>query len=229
MLLPGQRADRKEACEVWVMEEVESEVILNVMNFSSHSIIDDSLSRWEGESGWVIQGIISRASFRRQPLSGQKPFTVMSLRINNTYVTSKELHGDAPPAPTASVSSKNPSPTVLCRCLPAPPPLWGPGAVLVSGQTCVDFSSLQTQKTAERTATRCIPNSPRSSWHPTDWSELPSRGMASLGFFGAINGQAHHERPEERRLLLKERSTPYHYSKQKYQTGKDASDHSLSS
>ena len=45
---------------------------------------------------------------------------------------------------------------------------------------------------------------------------------------GAINGQAHHER-HERRLFLKERSAPYHYSTQEYQTGEDASDHALSS
>ena len=31
----------------------------------------------EGDSGWVLQGVLSRASFRRQPLSGQKKtFTV---------------------------------------------------------------------------------------------------------------------------------------------------------
>ena len=33
----------------------------------------------------------------------------------------------------------------------------------------------------------------------------------------------------ERRLLLKERSAPYHHSKQRYKAGGDASDHSLSS
>ena len=35
----------------------------------------------EGESGWVFQRAISMASFRRQPLGGQKSFTVMSLHI----------------------------------------------------------------------------------------------------------------------------------------------------
>ena len=33
----------------------------------------------EGEQGWVMQGVLSRASFRRPPLSGQKTFTVLSL------------------------------------------------------------------------------------------------------------------------------------------------------
>ena len=39
----------------------------------------------EGETGWVIQGVLARASFRRQPPSGQKNFTVLSLHINNNH------------------------------------------------------------------------------------------------------------------------------------------------
>ena len=31
----------------------------------------------EGEQGWVMQGVLSRASFRRAAASGQKYFTVM--------------------------------------------------------------------------------------------------------------------------------------------------------
>ena len=37
----------------------------------------------EGESGWVSQGVISRASFRRQPRGGKSFFTMMSLHIKN--------------------------------------------------------------------------------------------------------------------------------------------------
>ena len=37
----------------------------------------------EGESGWVMQGVVSRAALRRQPHSSQKSFTVMSLHTNN--------------------------------------------------------------------------------------------------------------------------------------------------
>ena len=33
----------------------------------------------EGDSGWVLQGVLSRASFRRQPPSGQTTFRVLSL------------------------------------------------------------------------------------------------------------------------------------------------------
>ena len=39
----------------------------------------------EGEHGWVLQGVLSRASFRRAATSGQKVFTVLSLHISNIY------------------------------------------------------------------------------------------------------------------------------------------------
>ena len=39
----------------------------------------------EGQSGWVPQGVISRASFRRPPRNGKSFFTVMSLHINNQF------------------------------------------------------------------------------------------------------------------------------------------------
>ena len=39
----------------------------------------------EGDQGWVMQGVLSRASFRRPPLSGQETFTVLSLHISNIY------------------------------------------------------------------------------------------------------------------------------------------------
>ena len=37
----------------------------------------------EGEQGWVMQGILSCASFRRPPLSGRETFTVLSLHVGN--------------------------------------------------------------------------------------------------------------------------------------------------
>ena len=39
----------------------------------------------EGEQGWVLQGPLSRASFRRSPVGGQKSFAVLSLHISNIY------------------------------------------------------------------------------------------------------------------------------------------------
>ena len=37
----------------------------------------------KGEQGWVMQGILFRASFRRPPLSGQETLTVLSPPIRN--------------------------------------------------------------------------------------------------------------------------------------------------
>ena len=39
----------------------------------------------EGEHGWVLQGVLSRANFRRAAASGHKVFTVLSLHISNIY------------------------------------------------------------------------------------------------------------------------------------------------
>ena len=45
----------------------------------------------EGEHGWVLQGVLSRASFRCAAASGQKVFTVLSLHINNVFAKKKEV------------------------------------------------------------------------------------------------------------------------------------------
>ena len=39
----------------------------------------------EGEQGWVLHGVLSRACFRRAAASGETVFTVLSLHINNVY------------------------------------------------------------------------------------------------------------------------------------------------
>ena len=97
----------------------------------------------EGDSGWVLQGVLSRSFLRRQPPNGQKTFTVVSLHISNIHakkrgirkklvltiravmldekvdlvtVTSTGLHVGAT-TETTSVPSKRP---LLCRSLPAP-------------------------------------------------------------------------------------------------------------
>ena len=45
----------------------------------------------DGEQGWVMQGVLSRASFRRSPVSGQKYSTVLSLHISNIYAKKKGI------------------------------------------------------------------------------------------------------------------------------------------
>ena len=45
----------------------------------------------EGEQGRVLQGALSRASFRQSPVSGQKHFTVLSLLVSNNYAKKKGI------------------------------------------------------------------------------------------------------------------------------------------
>ena len=45
----------------------------------------------EGEHGWVLQGVVSRASFRRAAASGQTVFTVLSLHINNVFAKKRGI------------------------------------------------------------------------------------------------------------------------------------------
>ena len=39
----------------------------------------------EGQAGWVLQGVISRATFRRTSRNGNAHFTIMSLHFNNSF------------------------------------------------------------------------------------------------------------------------------------------------
>ena len=45
----------------------------------------------EGEHGWVLQSVVSRASFRRAASSGQTAFTVLSLHINNVFAKKRGI------------------------------------------------------------------------------------------------------------------------------------------
>ena len=45
----------------------------------------------EGEQGWVLQGVLSRAIFRRPPVSGQKYCTVLSMHISSFFAKEKGI------------------------------------------------------------------------------------------------------------------------------------------
>ena len=65
---------------------------INVSSFYLHDTRTcEKYKITEGESGRVIQGVVSKAAFRRQPRNGLQTFTVMSLHINNNFAT--EQHG----------------------------------------------------------------------------------------------------------------------------------------
>ena len=76
----------------------------------------------EGDRGWVLQRVLSRASFRRPPLSGQKTCTVLvagdfngtawRCRSRNNLSTIDEAFTDC-----------------ALLALPGRTPLWGPGSI----------------------------------------------------------------------------------------------------
>ena len=51
------------------------------------AILPDQLM--EGYQGWVMEGVLSQASFRCPPLGGQTIFTVLSMHISNIYAKKK--------------------------------------------------------------------------------------------------------------------------------------------
>ena len=53
-----------------------------------HDLLDKVM---EGDPGWVLQGVLSCASFRRPPFSDQKTFTVLSLHITNIYAPKRVI------------------------------------------------------------------------------------------------------------------------------------------
>ena len=109
----------------------------------------------EGEHGWVLQGVLSRASFRRAAASGQKVFTVLSLHTNNVFAKKRGIAKKIIQAVRALMISQNIDlvagdfngaawrcrsrdnlstiDEVFSDCAlpspPGPPPLWGPGAI----------------------------------------------------------------------------------------------------
>ena len=109
----------------------------------------------EGEQGWVLQGVLSRASFRRAAASGQKAFTELSLHISNIFAKKRGIAkkivqtiraimisqdidlvaGDFNGTAWRCRSRDNLSAIdeVFADCAlltpPGPPPLWGPGSI----------------------------------------------------------------------------------------------------
>ena len=178
----------------------------------------------EGDSGWVIQGVVSRAFFRRQPTSGQKSFTGMSSHISNNYakkrgigkkllltiravmldervdLVARDFHGRTTCASTLSIIEE-----AFADCdLPLPlgsTPLWGPGAVPGTWLDVCGF--IKPPDSSERWRVRSIRQTDQSCHHEV-WLHLD--------FVERRSGQSHHER-HERQILLKERSPRFLYIK----------------
>ena len=81
----------------------------------------------EGQSGWVLQAVISRSSFRRKPRKGKPYFTMMSLHINNHFAKKRDCAGCAVLSNKGTFHSGERRPVRLgppgC-CLPEDPAQW---------------------------------------------------------------------------------------------------------
>ena len=97
----------------------------------------------EGDQGWVTQGVLSRASFRRSAVSGQRYFTVLSLHISiiqtlraimisqEVDLVTSDFNGTAWCCRSRDNLSTIEDAFSDCA-LPTPPgttPLWGPGSI----------------------------------------------------------------------------------------------------
>ena len=210
----------------------------------------------EGDSGWVLLGVLSRVSFRRQPPSGQKTFTVLSLHINNNYAKkcgigkkllltiravmldekvdlvagdSTGLRGDADNGINISIIEEAFADCAL-PMLPGPTPLWGAGAVPGMWADVCGFLKQPDSdgKCKVRQHGAFSIRHEALGIRPTDQSCHHEVWLYLDLLNGAAPNQSLHER-HDRRILLKERSARYHCSKQKCHISEDVSDNSLSS
>ena len=209
----------------------------------------------EGDRGWVLQGVLSRASFLRQPPSGQKTFTVLSLHISDIYakkrgigkkliLTIREvmldekvdlLAGDFNGAAWRCDNRKKISiiEEAFADCaLPmpsGPPPLWGPGSTPGKWADVSGFLKPPESDRHWKVRLHGAFSIPREALgiRPADQS-CHHEAWLRYDFVEWRSEQSHRER-DDRKIHLKERSAPYHYGKQKGHISDVMSDHSLPS
>ena len=152
----------------------------------------------EAESGWVLQGVVSRAAFRRQPRSGQKLFTVMSLHINNNYAKKRGRSFFSqfallcrmsrwswwPPVTSTKLPGANHMAEAFVDTdLPMSPcstPLWGPGAVPGEWTDVCGFVKLPNSCDKWKVRLRgAFKIHPRDPGPPSKRSKLPPRSVAT--------------------------------------------------
>ena len=201
-----------------------------------------------------MQGVLSRASYCRPPLSGQKTFTVLSLQISNIYATKRciakkliftirpivigqqidVVAGDFFGTAWRCSNRDNISTidealqTVHCQRRRALHHCGDSDRFQTTGLTSVGSSSLPAQIGIGRYA--CTVRSPShaklSACVQPIKVAIMRHGSTWNSSIGAVP-QSHHEEPD-RRILLKERPAPPHQGAQK-RISDIMSDHSLSS
>ena len=149
----------------------------------------------EGDSGWVLQGVPSRASFRRQPR--QKTFTVMSLHISDIYAKKRGI-------------GKKLILTIRAVMLDEKVDLVA-GDFNGAAWRRDDSNNIGIIEEAFAVCALPMPPGPHEALgiRPTDQS-CRHEAWLHLDFVEWRSEQSHRER-HDRRVLLKERSAPYHY------------------
>ena len=209
----------------------------------------------ERDLGWVLQGVPSRASFRRRPLSGQKTFTVLSPHISSIYakkrVIAKKLiltisaimlgqHVDLVAGDFSwtawRCSNRNNISSIeeaFADCaLPTPlgpAPLWGPGSIPGCWADVSGF--LKPPESSDRHwkvrlhGAFSIPHK-ALGLRPTHQS-CQHETWLHPEFVDWCSTQSHYEE-HDRRIVIKERLAPYQHGQQKRRISHIMSDHSLS-
>ena len=200
----------------------------------------------EGGQGWVMQGVLSRASFRCPPLSGQKSFTVLSLHISSIYakkrgiakkqliftvraimiglqndVVASDFNGTAWRCSSRDNISTIDEAFEDCA-LPTPPgptPLWGPGSI---PNKCADVCGFLKPPGSHRFWKVRMPGAfsipcKTPGLRPTDQS-CHHETWLHLDYVDWCSTQSHHDE-DDRRIFLKERPTacPCGQQKRTYQ------------
>ena len=209
----------------------------------------------EGEQGWVMQGVLSCASFRRSPVSGQKFFTVLSLHISNIYAKKKgiakmlilTLHTIMISQQVDLVAGDFNGTAWRCRsrnhlstideaftdcALPTPPgptPLWRPGSIPDNWADVCGFLKPPGSDRFWKVNKHGAFSIPRRTLglRPTDQS-CHRETWLHLDFVDWSNRRSKQD-DYDRHISLKERPADCSYRTQKRRIRKVMSDHSLSS
>ena len=183
----------------------------------------------EGQSGWVLQDVISCASFRRIPRNGKSYFTMMSLHINNHYAKQRGIGknsilavrtvmrqeqvdmvaGDLNGAAwrRQSGSEQRPIP-------PGPTSLWRPGGCPGESADMCGFIKPTGSETAHA---RCVRNSSRNTQHQSYRPELPPQVWILLLHVNARLVDRTSRDGTYRRPTVRKRNSPYDQNKDKRQ------------
>ena len=178
--------------------------------------------------------MLSRASFRRPPLSAARKTFMVSVSTYKQYLHQKNGVLQKKVIPTIRAVMLGEHVDLVAGCaLPTPPgpaPLWEPGSIPGCWADVLRVpDTARVRPAMESPTSRALSSNPHKALglRPTDQS-CHREIWLHLDFVDWRSAQSHHDR-QDRRILLKERPAPYHYGQQKRCINDIMSDHSLSS